>query len=69
MAKPWSGTARSSGVKVCRNGGMGYAVLALKKRKAAEHLAQSGTLNAEVGQAFIDRLPYSVKANVRAGAL
>lgn len=36
---------------------------------AAEHLAQSGTLNSDVGQAFIDRLPYSVKANVRAGIL
>ena len=36
---------------------------------AAEHLAQSNTLNSDVGQAFIDRLPYSIKANVRAGAL
>ena len=36
---------------------------------AAEHLAQSGTLNSDVGEAFIARMPLSVVRNVRAGAL
>jgi len=36
---------------------------------AAEHLALSGTLNSDVGQAFLDRLPHSIVKNVRAGNL
>ena len=43
--------------------------LGSKLAGAAEHMVQSGAIHADVGQAFIDRMPRSVVQNVRAGAL
>ena len=43
--------------------------LGSKLAGAAEHMAQEGGINAEIGEAFIQRLPASVVKNVRAGAL